>query len=1153
MEQLKHYCRGADSEALFKKVEVLPGEPANIAISTQGQAVAMEAGKLTASITITDAHGNRVEDGTPVTLTVGNEALIVNYEPATENGQVEVEITGNAFSVPEATLNVEVGAIEQQHTFAIAPLNVEFISSLETLPIDTSQTVEVLLTDPDGAPVADAVLSFYSDLGYFAENQAETDVSGIARITFNTGPLEGSGNMKVRASYAGVASQDFSLSNPSSDTHADTRDVMVIGDANTDGVAEYTRYDGTGIGVDYQTHGDIVVTGQANSTVTISLGDLSDPNIEPLAAYFMNQLEDEQEDENNLGTMLSTILEESGLYSANGTNLQIVKDHPLGKGKSYSFDGSATIEHSDISALQRNSGLGFRLDLKATQSSGQIFDLGGGQQLSFSGGKLRYEITTVDGSFAVESASLALNQWHSVAGRYLNGQLELQFDGVAVNTAASGDLLFASSDLTVGDSYHGNLNSLRFYDWSAPALLQLPNGTDTQQITLDGSGQATLTVQSTGQLGQLQSGSAIKLLRVAVNTDDNRQYVAILSKAAYTQLAEHYIDINSSVGPAVNVVGLLPANLTPWHQKPQYDPLNYMVPQAHAFELVQVGSFLKGALNFLVPIEEFGILIEQLSYVAQQDWENFDPVELAMAALGVATVVPIMKPLKPLLTPLKQFMRRYGNKPFVKHLAAVLGRASEEAVYGKTDKLLALAPYFMILAELAQDPEGIDAVLMIVDSVKSDDDLWAWINYLTLPTEGWDEDTPPSVGVLAKVDSTFDFDLQNLFIAKAYAVNNRGRRLSSTKLKNALKKLEQQLEGTDLGGVIPAIRGVTRAMKETDITALRKLVHDPKILGAAAALGGKAISKALKSTSNLRVSPLALAAIVTYIESRRGDCNELPGCISFHPRVNEKINTLYKLAFLNALTNNRDFVGGRENGAMFHLAMLAIKHLAYETSGGNDALKVVGIEANRDIYLYKKQGGRYVAIKPDKPIKRRVDIVLRGTQANDELGSGNVWVEVKSLKGGYMGYLDYWKPWNMDRSTYSQHRQFYLDRVGSANNTLDGVDPTHFPQASDYEWRFQQFIRRSRTNGNVTIRSLNDAELSKIRNELKILPKGDAGTAYVSLGKTSGSAAAMSIAQVQSQVKFQNLKTWITTNSEKLLKDYTGEVIQEFIEEATEF
>src|SRR5690606_33524521 len=141
---------------------------------------------------------------------------------------------------------------------------------------------------------------------------------------------------------------------------------------------------------DYQTQGELRIEGQAGETVQVRLGDLTDPNIEPLLAYYMNDLEDVGPDENFPSRILSDVPDEVGLNVATGFDIKVVTDHPLGRGSSYQFDGDSRIELVTDSTLKKSAQAGFRVDFKA-QEGGQIFNLGGGQRLLLTGSRLRYE------------------------------------------------------------------------------------------------------------------------------------------------------------------------------------------------------------------------------------------------------------------------------------------------------------------------------------------------------------------------------------------------------------------------------------------------------------------------------------------------------------------------------------------------------------------------------------------------------------------------------------------------------------------------------------------------------------------------------------------------------------------------------------------
>lgn len=164
----------------------------------------------------------------------------------------------------------------------------------------------------------------------------------------------------------------------------------------------------------------------------------------------------------------------------------------------------------------------------------------------------------------------------------------------------------------------------------------------------------------------------------------------------------------------------------------------------------------------------------------------------------------------------------------------------------------------------------------------------------------------------------------------------------------------------------------------------------------------------------------------------------------------------------------------------------------------------------------------------------------------------NRWVEVKSIKGNYKGYLDYWNVWNMTRSQYGGHRQFFLDRAAITKNTLPGVNPSDFPQAEDFEWWFQQFKRKPR--GKESIRSVNDSELSKIRENLRLLPKGDAsGAHYISLGSSTKKGADKKITFVNQRVQHFNLKNWLLREGRNLISDVSDDLVDELVAQSPEF
>lgn len=1071
---VKALLRESQTEAQFKKVVVLPGKPAVIDIKASGTAAAMETDKLQIAVTVKDAHGNLVEDGTSVNISVNQDTLVPEYDPGTLNGIATATLTGNAFASPDAKMTVRAGDITEVFDFTVEGLTVAIESASTSFVANRRENLQVRVTTHSGKPAADVLVTLSSDLGYFKESQYQTDASGLLTAVFNTGPTAGNGTFKARAGFAGGTEQDFNVKHLGGGAQADVRDVMVLGDRPSGGSVTYNRYDGTAINLDYQTQGELKVAGQAGETVQVSIGDLTDPNLEPLIAYYMNDVEDVGPDEGFPNRVLSDIPDEVGLHVGTGFDVQVVTDHPLGRGSSYQFDGNSRIELVTDSTLQKPGQTGFRIDFKA-EESGQILNLGGGQRLLLTGSRLRYEIETDTGQYSVEKEGISLNQWHSVGVRYANGLLELEVDGVSVSSAASGAVQYSASKLLLGQGYKGRLNSFRLYDWAAQPLVQLAGGGQSRTLTLPSGGNAALAIESTGQLGALQSGSALRTLRVAITVDGVRQYVSVLSSQGYIALAGQYLETFSSAAPPLNVAGLSYRPM-PWYAGLTIAPLDYMVPKAYAVEESSVWGFIKGAANFLFPLEDFKILTEQLYYMATGDWEQFDAMELSFAALSVATVFPAMKPLKFVLDPLKKFIRQYGRNPIVKALAGVLGRATEEAVKGRTEKIISLLPYFLIVVEMLESPEGPAAIAAMVEAIESPDDLWAWIEYFNLPADGWEGDEMPSVAFSSK-SSPPSMDIAStaveFLIPSAHAARtNTARRKAG---KEIAENITEVLKVGDPKTLSLLFKELVKVLKDPGAGTIRKMAHMRPLLVSGAALlknkGVATIRGLFIGQRDDRVNRTMVIAAVAYLEMSMAEGGLPVG-------VRMQIATLYADAFIAKSESLR-------HGGTFQLMMVAYYQALSEFAGGDP---ILDIEATQD-------SGSSVFKK-----RRRIDIVL-GTEEKQ------LWVEVKSLKHPYKSTV--FSPGG------DYHTEHYSDLLNK-NGLVEGREV-------DYTWRFHDFKTK---DGSAY--SPSALEFSKFGVKSKLCSPGKGNLPKpgdLLKGQTSGSLRAKCI--VYSFVVLQNNKAMV--------------------------
>ena len=263
-------------------------------------------------------------------------------------------------------------------------------------------------------------------------------------------------------------------------------------------------------------------------------------------------------------------------------------------------------------------------------AGGSLVNLGNGAQklTQTSSGRLVYEVRTANGTYSVEGELLANNQWHRVAARYHNGQIELWVNGNTYSEEATGNLVHNSvalRQLEVGKGFHGQLNSLKWFDWTSQPVMTFDDGSVEKTVTVGQDGYTEMTLQSTGAMGA--GGSELMTQRIAVHTDMVRQYASLLSREAFATLAGQYADTLDNSAPPINVAGL----------DPNYQPVSLpFVSKAYAAD--GESSFAWSLINWFIPIEDFGIVLDQLGYLVS-DPEKFDGMEFTIALVNTITTV----------------------------------------------------------------------------------------------------------------------------------------------------------------------------------------------------------------------------------------------------------------------------------------------------------------------------------------------------------------------------------------------------------------------------------------------------------------------------------------------------------------------------------
>lgn len=236
------------------------------------------------------------------------------------------------------------------------------------------------------------------------------------------------------------------------------------------------------------------------------------------------------------------------------------------------------------------------------------------------------------------------------------------------------------------------------------------------------------------------------------------------------------------------------------------------------------------------------------------------------------------------------------------------------------------------------------------------------------------------------------------------------------------------------------------------------------------------------------------------------------------------------------MLGRKDYVSFKEDGAAFHLAVLAFYQLSWEA--GDKTSEPIEIEKTLKVNLFKKDASGYSKFTK-KPYIRYMDIVIKGSGEKNDL------IEVKSKKAPF-NKNEYVK-WNWDKAKTKKnkkqndspkmlHRQFFLDRVATADRNDENVAPT---LADDFKWWFHGFDR-------PTIEGYKDADIKKAAAKLTQLPK-DAQIATDSLGgnvldPNPGESAA------KGKLKIFNLKNVLLDKFRKqLFADIDDEIYDELI------
>ncbi len=1261
------------SASTMRRVLVTPGQAHEVTITTTGQPYMAGFGQAEVLIHVQDRHGNNVADGTPVSLNISDSGLIKFSQLSTVSGMAKAVVVGGDNPAIGATLTATALGADTPGTAILDILPLELsIRGLEGTNFRGDQSEIVATVSAGGVPAPGIDVDMVATHGLVEDYTKQTNARGQVVVPLLHLRPGQDARLMVSVGVSLHQQIDYTVQYraPQTDEQViESVETMVLGDQTSSGVFSHERFDGTSIPYDFATRSPFAVQGQPNEQLMVTLGDLSDPNLAPMAAWNMSDLEelppaivtheatlapadvepiavdaqqlapvngfamnialtaadepaadsqqiptdegptvlldmagayrmvreedgsaslevntsagtytlesnavltgshrievnlsdgllsfqiDEEREERELRdavllyqstdsnseqhnymltapidyqlaisdltfstpaqtpTPNGNAVDETTLHTATTTDVQIIKDHPMGVGSSYRMNTGGAFSAPRTQSTASDNALGFRIDINVPDElqntdTDTLMDLDGALQLGVTAqGKLQLSVTTTTGTQTLTSTrdytpstgpvgpesigegTLSPGRWHTVAARFFNGTLTLSVDGIIDEISVDGTLEYSDSGRYTlnAPTQVVHYNSFRLYDWNTEPLLSLldeasgllpladaansdgSNPTDTQQVQLDSTGRATLFIASRGHLNDQQAGSALRMLRVATSSDNGRDTVSVISSEHYQSMLGFYLEHVAKDTPTLlqDQQGSLPGTM-------MIGALNYLIPPAEAF----FGGLAWGALNFLIPIEDVGILIQQLYYLAAND-PDFSMSELVGSALGTLTIIPIAKPLKPVIPGLKAFMKIGSRiKPrFFENAAGPLGRAVKQAFRGKTDSLLLWLPMIYVMGEMALDAESREALLFMINTIKSENDLQTWVEYLAMPTGGWSGAGTP-VSSASSASGNDDQAVLDFFIGSANAATKKvqGVRIGAAKLTKTIQRVKTQgsIDADDFHELLSGIRAVTKGLRSVDAGDLRRVAHSSQLIKGTVGLGGAGLSKVIRNARSLRLPPVVLLTVIAYLESRRAcDSDELDGiftnCRKFPDGITEKLDGKYTTLLTRLATTTRKSAG--QHGAVFHLAMLA--YMQFEFEFRLSELRPIDQEKKVTVLFQMSK-----VTKP-KPFDRVIDIELKkGKDDNDDTAT---WVEVKS----YVGRNLRASPWSWTTKRTGAHREFSIDCQA---RRLPEV------QNESFRWWYQDFDRKHGGQPGPTA-----TQMSSLNKKLHVRPKGFKNTEF---------------------------------------------------------
>ena len=1060
--------------------KVVPGEASEIQLLDQsGTAYVNKTGSVTIQVAVRDAHGNLVDDNTPIKLATEGAVEFITTPQNLTNGELSVELAGTDFA-EMAKLVITAGEIVREFPIEIRPLTVAIQNLPTQFDVNTIRVGTVLVTDDDGQPVSGITVDAYSELGRVAESQVTTNASGEATFTYVAPQRPGSGEIKMRVALQPATLHAFNVDYPAGrKPRIDTVEALLIGDQTQAGTYDYLRYDAAPISVAYQIDGQVVLRGNSNETVNVTLGDHYEPNRLMLAALWMNAVETD-----------GSVKDEVGFLASTTENVTVAQGSPNNGGRSLYFNGSR-LTIADATRIERADNVSFSVAIKPEQFGGSVLNLADGISLVLkSDGSLTLNATKTDATTTtVSSNPISLSDWHRIAGYIHNGQLTLWVDGVAYTEVLSGSIQYSAtaiSDLVVGEGLTGQISGLKWFALDSGPLVTFSDGQETASVTLGATGEASVQVISTGSLQSFSSH--LPMQSVAVRSAGERQTLNLISLEVFGNLSR--IAIAGELVASAPAIDEAQFASTYAGQSASQTALLYAVdtlfPRAYAYD---IGFWdVASIIGSLIGLDSLQVIWDQIGNMAMG--RDVDIVSFSIAVLDVLTLFPPAAPLKIVLTPAKVAIKvlRLANPKAARYLGGVIKKLYNKAKDRDFSLVFQGIAFFIVAADMMSDPEAREGLMALAETINSTEDFLTWVEYFSLADP---EILADMLAYAEQPSTTIAMPFTGL-IPEAHAslppLFGRAMGRAFKEMGPVLKEL-----GSNASTALKKLVEVAKdkaPINAAKVARVRKVMFNKEFVKGFLYVtkrgGVTKLRNWLLGYNGQRIPPLALIMTAFYVEEEIAAGRLFPDTQdSFDRERNMRELTKLFIEAVPAVFTDRDIA--MAHGKSFHLLQLALFHALSEANTPGIG-KVKGIEAYRNVPVFRSvTSARRKQWENTENFTRKVDIVLEG--ANNE----ESWWELKSWKAKSKtnrAPAQSTKTWTFLQGRDDQngnvivqladddaensgegHKQFCLDRIAEKNGAryskkeaaARGVEQSNLPNrvplihVSNFNWQFHKF------------------------------------------------------------------------------------------------